>query len=67
MNLQQKQNVEFVLYNFLGQIIYDKNISEQSGVLNQEINISSLPNGIYLLKVNEGDNKYLTQKIVKQE
>lgn len=65
LNSSQDQNVEFMLYNLMGERVYDKTVTEQTGTIEQEINMSLLPNGIYLLKVNEG-NKFLTQKIVKQ-
>lgn len=42
-----------------------KKITEQQGDINQEINLNSLSNGIYLLKVDEG-NHYYTKKIIKQ-
>jgi type IX secretion system substrate protein len=63
--LLQKQNVDFILYNTMGQIVYTQNIREQAGTINQEIDLSLLANGVYLLKVNEGA-QYFTQKIVKQ-
>gem|GEM_PF-1773377 len=64
-NTSQNENVEFMLYNLMGEMVYDKNVSEQAGIINQQINMYQLPNGIYLLKVNE-DNKFMTQKIIKQ-
>jgi len=65
MALTQNQEIEFILYNIMGEVVYDKKVSEQAGTINQEIDMASLSNGVYLLKVNE-DNKYLTQKIIKQ-
>jgi hypothetical protein len=46
--------------------VYDKKLAEQSGTLNQEIDVSLLSNGVYLVMVNEG-NKYYTQKIIKND
>jgi len=66
MNLTQKESVEFILYNVMGQMVYEKNISEQGGLINQQIDLSLLSEGIYLLKVNEG-NTYFTKKIIKQD
>jgi len=65
MYLSQKENLEFLLYNSLGQIVYSKNQSAEAGRFNDKINISLLSNGVYLLKVNEG-NIYFTKKFVKQ-
>jgi hypothetical protein len=65
MNLDKEQNVEFILYNIMGEMVYDSKVSEQEGTILQEIDLSLLPDGIYLVKVNEGD-KYFTNKIVKQ-
>ncbi|HWY97515.1 MAG TPA: T9SS type A sorting domain-containing protein [Bacteroidia bacterium] len=65
MNLKERENVEFTLYNSLGQLVYTKNLSKQWGMINEKIDVTSLAEGIYLLKVNAG-NEFYTKKIIKQ-
>ncbi len=66
LELTQKQDMEFVLYNSIGKVVYDKTLSEEQGLINQEINVSLLSEGLYLLKVNEG-NQFFTKKIIKED
>jgi hypothetical protein len=66
MDITQNENIQFILYNSIGQMVYYKNSSEQPGTIHQEIDLSLLSDGIYLLKVDEG-NLYFTKKIVKQD
>jgi hypothetical protein len=65
MELKEKENVEFMLYNSIGQLVYYKNETKQAGRINEEISVSSLAEGIYLLKVNAG-NDFFTKKVIKQ-
>ncbi len=65
MELSDKQDVEFVLYNSIGQVVYDKPLNAQQGLISQKIDVSLLAQGLYLLKVNSGANSYCTKKIVK--
>ncbi len=64
MNAGQNQNIEFEMYNMLGQRVYDQSLTDQNGMIYQQIDVSSLSDGIYLLKVNEG-NTFYTQKVIK--
>ncbi len=64
MNAGQNQNLELEMYNMLGQRVYDQSLTDQNGMIYQQIDVSSLSDGIYLLKVNEGNNFY-SKKIVK--
>ncbi len=58
INLHSKNNFEIEILNTLGEIII--NTKNQS-----KIDITNLPNGIYFIKIKQGDNFY-TQKLIKQ-
>jgi hypothetical protein len=66
MDLKQKQKIELIIYNSIGQLVYNDIISGDEGRLTHKIDVSSLSNGVYLLRINEGNNFY-TKKFVKQE
>jgi len=66
MELIENEKVEFVLYNLMGETVMDNTISGEKGPLTHEIDLSLLPNGIYLLKVNDGTGFY-TKKVIKQD
>ena len=63
--LKETQNVDLILYNSLGQTVYNETLKGTQGRVSHQIDISLLSEGIYLLKVNEA-NTFLTKKVVKQ-
>lgn len=48
------------LYNILG-----KNVYSQNGLLNNELDISALSSGVYLMQINS-DEDFITKKIIKE-
>lgn len=63
-NLEEKQDLNVVIYDLTGKKVYDKTLAD---ILNHTItfDISTLNNGMYLLKVNNGSESY-TKKISVQ-
>lgn len=53
------------VYNITGALVYEKQLSNASGFFNQEIDLGSLNNGVYVLKFQSGGYT-TTQKIVLQ-
>jgi len=51
------------VYNVLGEQVLTETLRSAQGY--NAIDLSSQPNGIYLLKINEG-NTFFTKKIIKQ-
>lgn len=64
VNIGQPENVEFTLYNLLGEPVYSDMENEPTGTINKHISLSSLPNGEYILQVIADGNVYHT-KITK--
>ena len=65
MELENKQDVTFTLYDVLGQVIYTSDLKNQAGTINKPISLSLLSNGVYLLQVKVGNNVY-ERKVIKQ-
>lgn len=64
IDLQEpKSKMEVEIYNVLGQKIFKS--STHSPLPVSEINFSSHPKGVYLIKINDGENNY-TEKIMIQ-
>jgi hypothetical protein len=49
--------------NILGQVIYNKNYAIENNELSEKIDISNFKNGIYIIRLNSGDN-FISKKIV---
>lgn len=58
MNIPQQGNVQFMLYDLLGESVYTNMCNEPAGTLNKQIPLAGLPNGNYILQVTEGNNVY---------
>nr|AOE10650.1 hypothetical protein [uncultured bacterium] len=55
-----KKNITIKIYNVFGKLIKTNKINSK----NNNLNISALPKGFYLLKINS-ENKFITKKIIK--
>lgn len=64
MDIEQAGNVQFTLYNLLGEPVYTEITNEPVGLLSKQISLSNLPNGNYILQVTEG-NSVFHSKITK--
>ena len=60
-----KQDIEIILENTIGQTVFQKNIKLFSGKFNETIITKNLPKGIYILGINSNRTKS-TNKIVIQ-
>jgi hypothetical protein len=58
-SISENMNVE--IYNSLGQIVINEKVNTQS----KKINMSQIPNGIYILKLKENNSVISTRKLVK--
>jgi hypothetical protein len=56
---------ELTVYNPAGMLITRKRISVVEGTNTQQVNLNGLSNGLYIVRIQEGNNKYL-QKIIVQ-
>ena len=65
MELTQKQNVEIVLYNLIGENIYSVIFKNQFGTEEEQINLSMLPSGTYIIKIIM-ENNIISKKIIKR-
>lgn len=59
---QSNEPIDAAIYNSLGILVYQ---TKSSDVVNT-IDLSHLPNGLYIIKISTSDNQYSTQKIIKQ-
>lgn len=53
-NVQNIKNIQVQVWNFGGQLLYNKT----SGYINGSVDISHLPSGIYILSISSSDRKY---------
>jgi len=60
---RSSHTINLEIYNLLGERILEK--TDLSKVNYYEINITDYPKGIYLVKINDGENVY-TERIIKQ-
>jgi hypothetical protein len=59
-------NYKFVVYDVKGKIVTQYNYSKQAGQVQQQLDISKLPAGMYYLQtIYEGNQKAVTKKFVK--
>jgi len=56
---------ELTVYNQAGMLITRKKLSVAEGINTQQVNLSSLSNGLYIVRIQERDNKYI-QKVIVQ-
>ena len=63
MNDPAKKEVNIKIFNNMGQLVFSKNIYPIRNDLNEIIDVSSLPKGIYLMKITN-NNKYFKEKII---
>ncbi|MEP6712660.1 MAG: M1 family aminopeptidase [Ferruginibacter sp.] len=59
-----ENTASLVMYNNLGQLIYSRNISLYNGAELLQLPLGQLPKGVYIVKVNVGNNKFV-QRIIK--
>jgi len=57
-NMKQMGNVEYTLYNFLGEPVYSAMDNKTAGNITKQIPLFSLPNGNYIVQVIAGNNIY---------
>lgn len=65
MQLNERQDIRYSVFNLHGQLIEEKKLGKKSGNISHTLDCSYYPNGIYLLKINCGNN-VINYKIVKQ-
>lgn len=57
------ENIQLALFNIIGQKIYEKNKSSQKGIVIENLDVSRLSSGTYILKIRVGESVY-TKKIM---
>ncbi|MBS1486202.1 MAG: S8 family serine peptidase [Bacteroidetes bacterium] len=63
---QDLSQTRLLLFNSLGQIVYDQNISVEGTHAEISLPFSSFPPGVYILRV-QVPNKILTEKVIKAQ
>ena len=63
--LDGEGDVTLELFDVLGVLVFEKQVSAQDNVLDESINVSGLVPGSYMLKVNQGDESKVF-KVVKK-
>jgi len=67
IDLTEKTNLTYSIYNVNGQILNSYPISAYSGLNKYSINIDNLNTGLYFLNIKSNDNKInINQKIIKK-
>jgi hypothetical protein len=65
LNLKEKNTAVFELYDFSGRLLWRDQTRLEDTYFLEEVDLSSLPNGIYLLRANSGTHT-ITERIIKQ-
>jgi hypothetical protein len=65
LSLKEKNTAAFELYDFSGRLLWRDQTRLEDTYFLEEVDLSSLPNGIYLLRANSGTNT-ITERIIKQ-
>lgn len=63
-NLNLKQSVQISLFDIMGKLIFYKNIPEAK-IVNESIDLSNYPSGLYLIKLKANNQKTIIKKISK--
>ncbi len=61
------EDVRITVYDVLGQIITDRNCVNNFGTLQQQLDLSNVSNGVYMVTVQVGDRLVMTNRIIKQD
>ncbi|MCH2083899.1 MAG: S8 family serine peptidase [Saprospiraceae bacterium] len=59
------KDVQVELINYLGQTMQSKILSDQSSIQEVTFDASSLPNGVYMVRLRTFDGKFYSTKVVK--
>lgn len=65
LKLENKQNRQLIITNFLGQVVYLKELKQPNSQYNETIDLSGLASGLYTININL-DSHLLNKKIVIQ-
>lgn len=65
LSLKEKNTAVFELYDFSGRLLWRDQTSLEDTYFLEEVDLSSLPKGIYLLRANSGTHT-ITERIIKQ-
>ncbi|WP_113637296.1 S8/S53 family peptidase [Nubsella zeaxanthinifaciens] len=61
--ITEEKNVQLTLFNIVGQKVLESKKDAQKGVIIENLDVSRLPSGTYVLKIKVGDDTY-TKKIM---
>ena len=62
----ENSSIDATIVDMLGKTVYSNKFNAEEGFNNQSINIESLYNGIYFLKINQGVNQTIKKFIIKK-
>lgn len=62
-NLNERTNVNFVLYNLIGEQVYSESSDLQAGFVSKRLQLGNLAGGVYMLRINS-ENGSVTRKLV---
>ena len=62
-NSNTKQDVDLIVHNLFGKIIFSELLKDFNGVYNRSVDLSQHPNAIYILQLNTKDG-ILNKKLV---
>jgi len=63
--LQEKSDVDISVYNTRGQLAWNKTRFDASGKVEEKVNLSDFPAGLYYVNVKVGDELIKQQLLVK--
>lgn len=58
-------NVNYSIYSMEGKMVANQRINVNSSTLDQQVNLSHLPKGTYIIKVTDGNELYTSKLIIK--
>ena len=61
------EDVSIKVYDILGQELINRNIANNFGTLQEQLDLSALSNGVYMVAVEVGNRFVKTERIIKQQ
>jgi hypothetical protein len=59
-----EKQISIQIFNMSGQMIWQKNDLQVRGTLNQQIDLTPIPPGVYSVVVSEGTNRFMRRVVI---
>lgn len=63
---KSQDNCSIVIYSHIGQVVYNEKIQHTAGIMNIDLDISAYNSGLYVIKIQSGDEILASKKFIKK-